>query len=273
MMRTTSRYAIIAALPGRRREVFLLRRVHGLSHREIARRMRRLEGYCLVVTALLVVVALGAFRQNAQKARFTEIDVERINVVEPDGHYRMVISNRPRSIGPIYKGKPFGYEGGGRPGMIFFNDEGTENGGLTFTGKQGPDGKYQASTHMSFDQFNQDQVVNLDYSDNNGKRLMGFSINDRANLDIFKMVEMRDSIMKIPEGPARDAAMQTLRRPNGVPLSVQRVFIGRDPSKNATLNLSDSEGKVRARLAVDSAGNAALEFLDASGKVTSRYPR
>jgi RNA polymerase sigma-70 factor (ECF subfamily) len=29
----------IAALPGRRREVFLLRRVHGLSHKEIARRM------------------------------------------------------------------------------------------------------------------------------------------------------------------------------------------------------------------------------------------
>ena len=54
--------------------------------------------------------------------------------MEPDGKYRMVISNRPRSIGPIYKNKPFGYEGGGRPGMIFFNDEGTENGGLTFTG-------------------------------------------------------------------------------------------------------------------------------------------
>jgi hypothetical protein len=46
----------------------------------------------------------------------------------------MVIANRPRSIGPIYKGEPFGYRGGTRPGIIFFNDEGTENGGLTFTG-------------------------------------------------------------------------------------------------------------------------------------------
>jgi hypothetical protein len=239
---------------------------------QIRRELRLLKGYCLVVTALLGVVALGAFRQNAQKAKFTEIDVERINVVEPNGHYRMVISNRPRSIGPVYKGKPFGYPGGGRPGIIFFNDEGTENGGLTFTGKQGPDGKYQASTHMSFDQFNQDQVVNLDYSDNNGKRLMGFTVNDRADIDIMKMVQMRDSIMKIPEGPARDAAMQTLLRPNGVPLNVQRVFVGRDRDKNAALYLFDSEGKVRARLAVDSAGSAALEFLDASGKVTSKFP-
>ena len=84
-------------------------------------------------------------------------------MVEPDGKYRMVISNRPRSIGPIYKGKPFGYAGGDRPGIIFFNDEGTENGGFDVHGQARPDGLYQASTHMSFDQFNQDQVLNLDY--------------------------------------------------------------------------------------------------------------
>jgi hypothetical protein len=62
--------------------------------------------------------------RGPRSKRFTEIDVERSIVVEPDGSYRMVISNRPRSIGPIYKGKPFGYPGGGRPGIIFFNDEG-----------------------------------------------------------------------------------------------------------------------------------------------------
>jgi hypothetical protein len=39
----------------------------------------------------------------------------------------MVISNRARPIGPIFRGKPFGYAGGTRPGIIFFNDENTEN--------------------------------------------------------------------------------------------------------------------------------------------------
>ena len=89
--------------------------------------------------AILIVGGLAAFKQAGQqtaKQKFTEIDVERINIVEPDGKLRLVISNRPRSIGPIYKGKPFGYAGGTRPGMIFFNDEGTENGGLTFTGSR-----------------------------------------------------------------------------------------------------------------------------------------
>src|SRR5215475_266480 len=104
-----------------------------------------LKSYAVLMTLLVGVQSLAAFRQSAQKARFTELDVERINIVEPDGKLRMVISNRPRSIGPVYQGKPFGYAGGTRPGIIFFNDEGTENGGLTFTGRRREDGTYSSS--------------------------------------------------------------------------------------------------------------------------------
>jgi hypothetical protein len=239
---------------------------------QVRRELRLLKGYALATTALLGVLTLAAFKKNPDKVKFTEIDVERINIVEPNGHYRLVISNRPRSIGPIYKGQPFGYPGGSRPGLIFFNDEGTENGGLTFTGSKGPDGKYRASTHMSFDQFNQDQVVNIDYSDNNGKRTSGFSIVDRAEVDILDMVKQRDSIMKMPEGPAREAALRNWAAPGGVPLAVQRVFMGRDPERNATLTLADPAGKPRLRLMVDSLGTPRLEFLDANGKVTMRLP-
>ena len=166
---------------------------------QIRRELRFLKGYAIAATVLLGSLSLAAFRQGVQKARFTEIDVERINIVEPGGALRMVISNRPRSIGPIYKGKPFGYPGGGRPGIIFFNDEGTENGGLTFTGKRGPDGKYQASSGFSFDQFNQDQILYFQYNDDNGRRRTGFTIADRADVDIYDMVKDRDSIMKLPD--------------------------------------------------------------------------
>lgn len=236
----------------------------------IERDVRFLKRYAVVTSTLLVVLAVAAFTRGTQKAKFEEIDVERINVVEPNGLYRMVISNRPRSIGPIYKGKPFGYAGGNRPGIIFFNDEGTENGGLTFTGQRAADGRYRASTHMSFDQFNQDQVVNLDYSDDNGQRLMGFSINDRADVDIFDTVKELDSIAKIADTAARRAAQarwETTPR-NGVPLSAQRVFIGRDRAKSAIVNLRDRNGKARLRMVVDSLGAARIEFLDAAGKVT-----
>src|SRR5437667_5116358 len=153
----------------------------------LERDVRFLKRYAVSSTLVFGVLLLVAFTRQ-QRTKFDEIDVQRINVLEPDGKYRLVISNRPRSIGPIYKGEPFGYKGGGRPGIIFFNDEGTENGGLTFTGKRGADGKFAASTHMSFDQFDQDQVLNLDYADNHGQRRIGMSNDERAGANIYQLV-------------------------------------------------------------------------------------
>jgi hypothetical protein len=135
----------------------------------LERDVRFLKRYAVVSTLVVGALVLAGFQQST-KTKFDEIDVERINVVEPDGKLRLVISNRTRSIGPIYKGKPFGYPGGTRPGLIFFNDEGTENGGLTFTGSRQPNGTFTSSLGMSFDQFDQDQVMTLRYDDNNGQR-------------------------------------------------------------------------------------------------------
>jgi hypothetical protein len=239
----------------------------------IRRELRLLKGYALVVTAILGTLSIAAFRQSTQKTRFTEIDVERINIVEPDGRLRMVISNRPRSIGPIYKGKPFGYPGGGRPGIIFFNDEGTENGGLTFTGRKRDDGTYSSSVGMSFDQFNQDETLTLRYSDENGRKASAITIADRDTRDIYDLIMQRDSINKMTDSTARTAALQRLFGPrDGVPLAATRVYLGRDRSKSALLNLYDPNGKPRLRLKVDSLGMASLEFLDEQGAVTSRFP-
>jgi hypothetical protein len=238
----------------------------------LERDVRFLKRYAVVSTLLFTAAVLSAFQQS-QKTKFDEIDVERINVVEPDGKLRLVISNRKRSIGPIYKGEPFGYPGGTRPGLIFFNDEGTENGGLTFTGSRQPNGQFTSSLGMSFDQFDQDQVVTLRYDDNNGNRRLGLSFLDRANVNIYNWVKKRDTIQAMPAGPARDSAMAQLVAPvNGVPLAAQRVYLGRDRARSALLTLSDPLGKVRVRLAVDSLGAARLEFLDADGKVTSSLP-
>ena len=242
-------------------------------HHRLRRELRLLRAHALVTTPLLIVLLLAGFLQGAQRTRFTEIDVERINIVEPDGKLRMVISNRPRSIGPIYKGTPFGYPGGGRPGMIFFNDEGTENGGLTFTGSRGADGRYRASSGFSFDQFDQDQILYFQYSDDNGRRRTGMTIADRADVSIFDVVQQRDSIMRMPDTPARAAALEKLMGPrDGVPMFAQRIYVGRDPFKNAVVNLSDKNGKLRIRMMVDSLNRPSLDFLDETGKVTHSFP-
>jgi hypothetical protein len=227
-----------------------------------------LKMYALCSTAAFAVLALAAFARPAAPTKFQEIDVERINVVEKDGKLRLVISNRDRSPGPIAYGKPFGYAGGSRPGMIFFNDEGTENGGLTFSGKRGADGKFASTVHMSFDQYNEDQVIVLQYTDENGRQRKGLQIADRADVPILDLVKQQDSLKKMPDGPAKEAAMKKFLEPRpGEPLFAQRVYVGRDQTKTALLLLSDKMGHPRLRLSVDSLGKASLDFLDVDGKV------
>jgi hypothetical protein len=237
---------------------------------DLRHELRRLRLFAYGSMTLLCLLALTAFARTLRNPKFEELDVERINVVEKDGKLRLVISNRDRSPGPIAYGKPFGYPGGTRPGMIFFNDEGSENGGLTFTGKRNADGTFQSSGHLSFDQYNQDQVVYLQYIDDNGRRRMGLTVADRADVPILDMVALQDSIRTMPDGPAKTAATQRLMQPlPGTPLFAQRVYVGRDPAKSAMVLLSDRAGKPRIRLAVDSLGHASLDFLDVAGQVTN----
>jgi hypothetical protein len=120
------------------------------------------------------VIVMTAFGQS-QKARFTEIDVERINVVEKDGKLRLTISNAERLPQPIIGGKSYPLRGGtgaGSGGMIFFNDEGNENGGLAYAGHKTATG-YRANGHLTFDQFDQDEAVSFSYTDVDGRSRAG----------------------------------------------------------------------------------------------------
>jgi hypothetical protein len=51
---------------------------------KLQRDVRLLKAYALVVTMLLGALVLAGFSQSSQKTRFTEIDVERINIIEKD---------------------------------------------------------------------------------------------------------------------------------------------------------------------------------------------
>jgi hypothetical protein len=57
-------------------------------------RPRFLAFYSAFLTLALVAVAAAGFAQQNSRQKFGEIDVERINVVEPDGTVRIVISNK-----------------------------------------------------------------------------------------------------------------------------------------------------------------------------------
>ena len=77
--------------------------------------------------------------------------------------------------GPVERGVPFGYGSGRRLGLIFYNDEGTECGSLSFgSAKKG--NQFEAGAILAFDQYDQDQAVVLQQYESNSRRYSGLAI-------------------------------------------------------------------------------------------------
>ena len=112
---------------------------------------RLLAVYSALLTTLLAAFTLAG-SAAAKVQRFDEIDVHRINLREPDGTLRMVMSNHARLPGVIVRGKENPPVDRPYAGMLFYNDEGTENGGLVFGGHRNASGEVvDAGVALSFD--------------------------------------------------------------------------------------------------------------------------
>jgi hypothetical protein len=198
------------------------------------------------------------------KAVFDEIDVKRINIREDDGTIRMIVSNSSRTPGIIMRGKERPHPNGNRgAGIIFYNDEGTENGGLTFSGETGPDGKVSSGGHLSFDQYEQDQVIQLTQNEYDGRRWAGMVINDRPDeaLD-FGLAER---ISNMPEGAEKTAALRKVQA-DGT-FGRRRVYVGKTRDRDSAVMLSDAMGRPRILMQVTKDGKASIDFLDEKGGV------
>ncbi|MBO9203827.1 MULTISPECIES: hypothetical protein [Niastella] len=235
-----------------------------------------LKWYAGILTLLLAIIGLYSFI-NSGTSRFKEITAERINIVESNGQLRMAISNKERSPEVLAYGKPLTppIPGQNRPGLIFYNDEGTENGGLVFMGGRDSSGKYQATGHLSFDQYNQNQVLYLTYADDNGDQSTGLHIDDWQTSPAFWdwRAEYKKA-QQLPDGPTKEATLKNLMKPKvGQKAYAQRIFVGKDESKTAMVTLADRMGKPRLQLFVDSIGTAKLNFLDEQGHITYSLPK
>src|SRR5258708_2313118 len=120
----------------------------------LRRDVRVLKLYAIVATVIVLVGLLfvTSMRAQSQRQKFTEIDVERINVVDRDGHLRLVIANSERQAPGVIDGRTIAAGRTRAAGMIFFNQEGDEVGGLTFSGRN-LDGRPRASAGLTFDQY------------------------------------------------------------------------------------------------------------------------
>jgi len=224
----------------------------------VEKKLRIWKTYAAVTTLLIVVLISSAFAIEAQRTKFGEIDVQRINIVEPDGTLRMVISDKSKFPGIIVQGKEYPHPDRTTAGMLFFNDEGTENGGLIFGGMKDKNGKVSSYGHLSFDQYLQDQVFTIDAEEEGGKSRSGLSVVDDPDWPIT-------DLLGVPR-----SEWQNFFKTHAPPH--QRIYLGRNPDESASLTLKDKEGNKRIVIAVKPDGSPAIQFFDASGKIVSELP-
>ncbi|HEY8225783.1 MAG TPA: hypothetical protein VIG25_10925 [Pyrinomonadaceae bacterium] len=195
-------------------------------------RQRFLAIYSGALTLTFAVTVLCGFSSWNKSETFDQISVHRINVIEPDGTLRMVISNHDKLPGLIVHGKEQSFA---RPqaGMLFYNDEGSENGGLIFSGHRNEKGEIvDSGGSLTFDKYGENQIVQLAGVDDKEDKFAGLVVSDNK----------------------------------------RRIWVGRDDNGNATISLMDSMGKKRILMDVKSDGSPSLSFLDADGRVISKFP-
>src|SRR5436190_3174026 len=135
--------------------------------------------YSTVLTTLLTAFTLTG-SAAARVQRFDEIDAHRINIREPDGTLRMVMSNHARLPGVIVRGTEHPPVERPYAGMLFYNDEGTENGGLVFGGHRNANGEVvDSGVNLSFDRYGAtSQFVQLAGVDDSTNHIVGLILSD-----------------------------------------------------------------------------------------------
>jgi hypothetical protein len=220
--------------------------------------------YSGVLTAVFAACMLSGFVSMPGKSTLRELDVQRINLVEPDGTLRMVIASKARFPGLIVRGKEYPHPRQDA-GMLFFNDEGTENGGLIFSGHKDQNGKViDSGGSLTFDKYEQDQLVQLLGTDDSDGHMAGLIVSDRPDRPILQDLHEMQKIDAMPAAQ-RDALMKQ-RRASGY-YGPKRIVVGRSDDGVAKISLRDAQGRPRIVLGVAADGAASLQFLDADGKV------
>lgn len=223
--------------------------------------LRALQAYAIGTTALLGVVVLCGFGQPAPPRTLTldELTVRRVRVVDSLGRVRVQLAGAfpPRRTALA--------------GLLFNNEDGSEAGGLVYRGRRdaGPGGRVSAGATLTMDQYREDQIVALSYSQEGARKQHGLTIVDRPDSMGPELAELYRVLDPMPAGARRDSVRRVLaaRVPVGQ-RAARRVFVGSDTGRTAALVLSDRAGAPRLRLAVDSLGRASIQFLDAGGRVT-----
>lgn len=233
---------------------------------------RFLVAYSAIVTlAFMLTVYAGFIRtiHGASKiAEFDRIQAHRIDLVEPDGTERLILSNRADYPGSFFHNKEVA-----RPdrrdsaGMLFLDEEGNENGGLIFSGNS-LNGQPNSGGHLSFDNYQQDQTLALEAGQENGRASSSVKLLDQPSwLMTPEMIKTFTRIKAMPDGAAKTAAISAFAKTH--PFGHARATLADSEDGSVSLKLADREGHPRLVLNVAPDGTPSFKMFDPQGRAIS----
>jgi len=234
---------------------------------KLAKEIKFLRIYSVVIT-LAVFLLFYLTLKTDNTSHMEELTVERINIVEKNGDLKLVISNSEKQHSGLMQGKELAKRKRAA-GLIFFNSDGDECGGLVYDGNE-----KNAGMVLSIDKFREDQVMQLQYIEDvkNKNRKYGIQLWDypkengweeryRRGNELNKLTkkeEIRDGYTKLKQDSL---------------LPDDRLFLGKTFNKDVGLFLYDKNSRPRIKIYIDNNNNPKFEFLDTEGNVIDGKPK
>lgn len=232
-----------------------------------ASKVKFLTRYSTFMTVLMASLFLFSFKKFKDIENFDEINVKRINIIENDGTIRMVLSNREKQHPGRMDGKD--WEKRERPsGLLFFNDEGDECGGLIYQTRPTKDGLISGMS-ITMDRYKDDQVLQISNQETvlDGEIVSqrGIHINDYpADSHIEKRKKLITEAKKIADPKERSKKINEIFDQYG---DRQLLFLGKTKGNSQGLFLSDSKGQPKMMIYVDEQGNPKIQTFNSKGEI------
>jgi len=231
--------------------------------------MRALQICVLALFVCTVLLSINCFYPLLPGQRFNVIDAERINIREKNGTLRAVLSN---SLG-FHEGQRAKAETR-IAGLMFYNEEGQETGGLVYLGRAIPGGQ-DSDVSLTMDQFRQDQNIYLhheEFKDTQGLRVEdGLTVNARPDWTTAREeYAAYAELEKLPQEQRDELQLKSAKagkiRANRLFFGVQRGTKGGATYDDAGLFIRNKWGRNTIRLYVDNDNRPHFQVYDPLGK-------
>ena len=142
--------------------------------------------------------------------------------------------------------------------------EGDEDGGLVYDGD-----KNSASMTYSFDQYKNDQIMQLQYDQekDHGNIVRSYGLNMWDRKDAFtltKQLAYYDSLKNLKDTGAFNNGIKKLKAAGN---TRQRLFVGKNIKGEVGLFLNDANGKPRLNIYINKQNQPVIETLNEKGEV------